>query len=137
MRRASRSAQALNHGPKILAFLKESNARRLLVTAAESGSPPVTAISKKLLGLISAKEAKTIVVRQFIGLCVRAVLEEEGFEVAEKGVRVSRDPIFRTGSTYRRVQTGHAHSTLLARFIHSLTDEEVSQALMLLRKRQG
>jgi hypothetical protein len=137
MRRAARSARAVLHGPQILQFVQEPKTRRLLVAAAESGAPPVTAISGKLLQLISAKDAKLMPLKQFAGLCVRAVLQEEGFEVAETGVRVSNDPIFRTGSTYRRVQAGKsASSSLLVRLIQSLTDEEARQALSLLRKRQ-
>ena len=38
--------------------------------------------------------------KQSIGISVRAVLEEEGFHVIEKGVRLKKDPIFRTGSVY-------------------------------------
>jgi hypothetical protein len=75
--------------------------------------------------------------KQFAGLCVRAVLEEEGFEVAETGVRVSNDPIFRTGSTYQRVKAQKsASSSLLVRLIGALTEEEARQALQSLRKRQ-
>jgi hypothetical protein len=137
MRRAARSARAVLHGPEILELVREPKTRRLLVAAAESGAPPVTAVSDRLLQLIAVKDAKLMPLKQFAGLCVRAVLEEEGFEVAETGVRVSRDPVFRTGSTYRRIQAEQRRSSeLLLRFIQSLTDEEARQALRLLRKRQ-
>jgi len=137
MRRAVRSARAVLHGPQILEFVKEPKTRRLLVAAAESGVPPVTAVSGRLLQLIPEKDAKLMPLKQFTGLCVRAVLEEEGFEVAETGVRVSNDPVFRTGSTYRRIQVDHRRSSgLLVRIIQDLTDEEARQALRLLRKRQ-
>jgi hypothetical protein len=137
MRRAARSARAVLHGPEILELVREPKTRRLLVAAAESGAPPVTAVSDRLLQLIAVKDAKLMPLKQFTGLCVRAVLEEEGFEVAETGVRVSRDPVFRTGSTYRRIQAEQRLSSeLLLRFIQSLTDEEARQALRLLRKRQ-
>ena len=137
MRRATRSARALRHGPEVLELIQEPKTRRLLVAAAERGEPPVTAISDKLLQLIPAKDAKLMPLKQFAGLCVRAVLEEEGFEVAETGVRVSNDPVFRTGSTYRRIQAEQRRSSeLLVRIIQDLTDEEARQALRLLRKRQ-
>ena len=137
MRRATRSARALRHGPDVLELIQEPKTRRLLVAAAERGEPPVTAISDKLLQLVPVKDAKLMPLRQFAGLCVRAVLEEEGFEVAETGVRVSNDPIFRTGATYRRIHAGEQiTSGLLARIIQSLTDEEAREALRLLRKRQ-
>jgi len=137
MRRAMRSARALRHGPEVLALIQEPKTRRLLVDAAERGAPPVTAISHKLLQVVPAKEAKLMPLKQFAGLCVRAVLEEEGFEVAETGVRVSNDPIFRTGSTYQRVKAEtSATSPLLVRLIDALTEVEARQALNLLRKRQ-
>jgi hypothetical protein len=137
MRRAVRSARAVIRGPEILELVRESKSRRLLIAAAESGVPPVTAISGKLLQLIPVKDAKLTPLKQFTGLCVRAVLEEEGFQVAETGVRVSNDPIFRTGSTYHRIKVDAPGSPgLLVRIIQNLTDEEAKEALRLLRKRQ-
>src|SRR5258707_1124622 len=91
MRRAVRSARALRDGGRILKFVQEPKTRRLLVAVAESGAPPVTAISSGLQELVGPKEAKLAPVKQFAGMCVRAVLEEEGFERAEPGVRVSND----------------------------------------------
>jgi hypothetical protein len=137
MRRAIRSARAVLHGPKILEQIQQPKVRRLLTAAAHSGVPPVTAISEKLLEILPRKDAKLTPVKQFTGLCVRAVLEEEGFEVAETGVRVSNDPVFRTGATYRPTSGDEqAALGLLARIIDHLTDEEAELALTLLRKRQ-
>jgi len=138
MRRAVRSSRAVLHGAKILEWIQQPKVRRALAAAAESGVPPVTAISSKMISdVISTKDAKLPPVRQFIGLCVRAVLQEEGFEVAEAGVRVSNDPIFRSGSTYRRMQTEQqVTSGLLARIVESLTDEEAREVASLLRKRR-
>lgn len=137
MRRAKRSARAVLHGPAILEFVGQPRTRRLLAAAAESGTPPVTAISTRLLELIGAVDAKLAPIKQFTGLCVRAVLEEEGFELAQTGVRVSNDPVFRTGSTYQRADVEKpGRSPLLNRIIDSLTDEEVRTALQRLRKRQ-
>jgi hypothetical protein len=137
MRRATRSARAILHGPKILEQIQQTKVRRLLVAAAQSGVPPVTAISDKLLEILPRKDAKLTPVKQFAGLCVRAVLEEEGFDVAETGVRVSNDPVFRTGATYRRPVAGKSPAVaLLSRIIQTLTDEEVEEAVKLLRQRQ-
>lgn len=137
MRRAARSARAVVKGDVILKMIQEQKTRRLLVKAAESGAVPVTAISGKLLEQIGARDAKLLPIRQFVGLCVRAVLEEEGFALAESGVRVSNDPVFRTGSTYRRSENGTNHHTdLLDRIIERLTDQEASRALDLLLRRK-
>ena len=134
MRRARRSARAVLHGTEILEFVQEPETRRLLIAAAESGAPAVTAISGMLQELVGPKDAKYAPVKQFTGLCVRAVLEEEGFEVAEVGVRLSKDPVFRTGSVYRR-QSDSDSTDLLVRFVESLTDDEARRLKVLLRRR--
>ena len=136
MQRAIRSARALHQGPEILALMRESKTRRSLITAAGSGAPPVTAISTALIEMLGAKTAKLAPVKQFAGLCIRGVLEEEGFVVASKGVRVSNDPLFRTGTTYRKRSAAptHCHS-LLERLIWSFTDEEVEEVVEILRSR--
>ena len=134
MQRARRSARAVLHGPEILELLQEAKIRRLLVAAADSGAPPVTAISGKLLELVGPKDAKLAPVKQFTGMCVRAVLEEEGFDLADTGVRLSNDPVFRTGAVYRR-QSASNSADLLSRFVESLMDEEARRLKFLLRRR--
>jgi len=137
MRRAQRSAPAVREGARILDFIRSANVRKRLVSAAESGSVPITSISSDLKELVGKKLAKLLPIKRFAGLCVRAVLEEEGFELVQTGVTVSKDPLFRTGSVYQRHETEEQEpaSDLLARFIESLTDREVARALKLLRRR--
>lgn len=135
MQRARRSARAVLHGTEILEFVQEPNTRRLLIAAAELGSPPVTAISHKLQELVGPKDAKLAPVKQFTGVCVRAVLEEGGFELADTGVRLSNDPVFRTGSVYRR-RSNSKSTDLLVRFVESLTDDEARRIKILLRRRK-
>src|SRR5260370_12335652 len=101
MRRAVRSARAVLHGTRILEFIQRPETRQKLIAAAEAGVPPVTAVSSQIVRL-SQRQAKLSPVKQFVGLCVRAVLEQEGFQGAAKGGRGSKDPIFRTRSTYQR-----------------------------------
>jgi hypothetical protein len=128
----------VRYGTDILEFVQEPKTRRLLVAAAESGAPAVTAISGKLQELVGPKYANLAPIKQFTGLCVRAVLEEEGFEVAQTGVRLSNDPVFRTASVYKRtLAIGNSDETeLLERFIASLNDAEARQALRLLKNRR-
>jgi hypothetical protein len=135
MRRALRSARAVIWGDRILKFIRGPETRQELITAAESGAPPITAISRRLAKLVGAKDVKSPPVKQFAGVCVRAVLEEEGFRVAAKGVRVSRDPVFRTGSTYERIPVATKKATFLTRLVQCMTDEEASELLELLRRR--
>jgi len=136
MRRAVRSQRAVLHGPAILKFVRRPRTRQKLIAAAEEGAPPITAISSRLVELVGSEDAKLQPVKQFAGVCVRAVLEEEGFQVAAKGVRVSNDPVFRTGSTYERIPVGTIKkTTFLGRLVQCMTDDEASQVLELLRMR--
>jgi hypothetical protein len=66
------------------------------------------------------------------------VLEEEGFEPVETGVRLSNDPVFRTASVYKRISAPEklGAPSLLVRFIDTLTDAEARQALQLLKNRR-
>ena len=101
MRRAQRSAHTIVRGGEILDMVCSDAARKRLVEVAVCGEPPVTAISEALIKLLGKGAARAVPVRSFVGLCVRAALNN-GFEVAETGVRVPEDPIFRTGSIHRR-----------------------------------
>lgn len=138
MQRAERSARAVLHGPEILQFVRKPKVRAKLVAAAETGAPPVTAISVELKTLVGAVDVKLTPIKQFAGRCVRAVLEEEGFELVETGVRVSNDAVFRTASVYERTSAlGKSDPTeLLVRLIASLTDAEARKALRLLKNRR-
>ena len=99
MKRARRTAVAVKDGPEILDYIAAPKSRGLLVSRAERGAPPVGAISESLLREFG-RGVKLAPVKQFIGMCVRAVLEEEGYSVAEKGVRIKDDNVFSTGSVY-------------------------------------
>lgn len=138
MQRAERSARAVLHGAEILQLVRTPKVRTNLIAAAENGVPPVTAISLDLINLVGTVDAKLAPIKQFTGRCVRAVLEEEGFELLETGVRLSNDPVFRTASVYERASAPEKRraTELLVRLIASLTDAEAQQALTLLKKRQ-
>ena len=137
MRRVIRSARALHDGPRILELIQQPRTRERLIAAAASGAPPVTAISGRLMEVVGARNAKLSPVKQFTGLCIRAVLEEEGFQVAAKGVRVSNDPVFQTGSTYERAPIEKTTKpTFWERFAESLTPDEAKELLRVLRGRE-
>ena len=138
MQRVERSARAVLHGAEILQFVRMPKVRTKLIATAETGAPPETANSLELINLIGEDDAKLAPIKQFTGRCVRAVLEEAGFEIAETGVRLSKDPLFRTASVYTRASaSAKAGATaLLVRFIETLTDAEARQALQLLKNRR-
>ena len=134
MMRARRSAAAVRCGQEILELLLSEGARRALKGAAERGDPPVAAVSDMLLKRFG-EDMELPPVRQFAGLVIRAVLEEEEFRVAESGVRISRDPIFRTGAVYEPVsdekKTGSLES-LVAFLTETLSDLEIRRLRQLL-----
>ncbi|SDD84966.1 hypothetical protein SAMN05444678_12613 [Sphingomonas sp. YR710] len=94
-----RSAQALKSGEAILAEVL--SLEEVIVEAAERGVPPVGDISAKLSSKFPT-EMKAAPVRQFVGTAVKAVLAKRGFEVLQSGIRLPRDPVFRSGSIYRK-----------------------------------
>ena len=134
MTRARRSAAAVRRGPEILELLLSDEARKALKGAAERGKPPVTAVSDMLFNRFG-KDMVFPPVRQFVGLVVRAILEEEGFRVAESGVRISRDPIFRTGAVYEAIADEKKSGSLdglVAFLTERLSDSEIGRLRQLL-----
>jgi hypothetical protein len=98
--KARRAAQALTRGNEILECVEEN--KDLLIEGAEEGVPPVS----KIGGILHRKfgeDVKHLPVRQWIGTLTRALLALENYEVDESGVRFT-DPVFKSGSTYRRVE---------------------------------
>jgi hypothetical protein len=138
--RVRRSAQSVTRGVEILDFIWDS--KPVLVVAATKGTPPVGAISAELKRRFP-DEIVHLPVRQFIGTAVKAVLLSSGFEVAQSGIRLVRDPVFRTGSTYRRLHRGKigaahsARSDLIAHLIQGLTIEERREFLAILKRSLG
>jgi hypothetical protein len=140
MTRAKRAAHALHRGNEILDLVGQPAERAALIAAAEAGVAPISAVSEKLKAKIG-DDINTLPVKSFVGICVRAVLEEEGFEVVQKGVRVSNDPVFRSGSVYRRVgargvlsQASEVNKVVKGA-IDTLTADELYATLKYIQKR--
>ena len=126
---------ALRNGAAMLETLKGELPR--LIAAAKQSQPPVSAVSSILLERYGA-EIQRNPVRQFIGLAVRAFLEEAGYEVDGRGIRTRGDPIFRTGAIYRpRVDGGNAAEAddALARMMKSLSPDQARRAFRTLLRR--
>jgi hypothetical protein len=138
MVRAQRAARRVPHGSEILEFLSSPKSRKALVAAAAAGEPPVAAISKEFAALVGPKDVKLAQVKQYAGLCIRAILEEEGFEIERTGVWLGDDPAFSTGSSYRKAasRTGARGRDFLERFARILNDEEVGILQDLLSRRR-
>lgn len=136
MRRVERSARSLTDGDAILSFLKAN--RAAIIEGAKGGDPPVSAISEmlKAWGKRYGIAVNNMAVRQFVGAAIRALLEEDGFEVNERGVRLKDDALFTTASTYKlREETPPVQFDTVARFLDAMTDEEAAFALNRLGSR--
>jgi hypothetical protein len=116
MKRAVHAATAMTCGKEILEFIVSPRIRKMLVREAQNGAPPAGAISTRLLRKFGSdeearKRIRTVPVKQFIGMCVRAVLEEEGYRIAQKGVRMYGNELFNTGSVYEPVKAELTRTT--------------------------
>lgn len=131
MHRAQRAAISLAIGPAIFEILKRE--KPSLIAAAKQSRPPVAAVSAILIKRYGA-EVKSTPVRQFIGLAIRAILEESGYEIFQRGIRISGDPVFRTGAVYRRRVSGSnaPADDALDRMMTSLTPEQAKRAFRVL-----
>ena len=67
MKRVLRMESAVPSGKIILDFIRSPEARKLLREAAESGRPPIGAISQKLRELIERDVLELMLVKQFCG----------------------------------------------------------------------
>lgn len=133
MQKARTMSHSVPRGPDLFAAV--ANRRDALVRAAREGRPPVAVVSDAAVELLGQKEAAKIIVRQFLGTCVRAVLDAENFVVANPKVRIVGDPLFKTGATYRETGPAKPAFDLLERFVTILDDNEAQRALELLQQR--
>ena len=135
-----RSADAIEGGAELLAFIRSRKVA--LVSAAREGRAPVGAISEELMaGFPTLVRATTV--RQFIGTAVKSVLDSAGYEVAQSGVRLPRDPVFTTGSLYRKRPVGKTATIegrtedLFSRLVESLRTSERRMLIRVLKRSLG
>jgi hypothetical protein len=127
IRKTRRAAQSIVGGDRLLGKLTSPAYVREMENGVEENVPPVSKISHLLQEhFTSEPDIAALPVRQFIGMAVRAILAEKGYEVEERGVRISGDPVFRSGSTYRLVtKDDEEEEDLLVRFVGMLTKDEL------------
>ena len=135
-----RSSEAVLCGEAILEFLNSKRAS--LEHTASRGRAPVTAVSADLQKRFP-DAMKVIAVRQFVGLAVKSILQNHGFEVSQSGVRLPRDPVFSTASLYQKrprstSQPGEAQlEDLLGRLVEGLKPSERRTLILILRRSLG
>ena len=102
---------------------------------------PAATVTDGLLSKFGSTQLAPHTVHRFIGTAIRALLEEEGFEVDLTGVRTPRNPLFASASTFRRRRAAiqPAVGSLIKRMLESLTQEELDQIAAYIeeRKRRG
>jgi hypothetical protein len=135
MHKARRMASSVPRGSELLRLIESAAMRKALVKAADAHQPPVGAISEKVLQLVGGEMSRLPLLRQFVGACVRAVMDEEGYVVAKEKARISSDCMFKSGATYRKA--ARMEGDLLERLLHSLDKKEVERAYEIISKRRS
>lgn len=127
MRRVLLMSAATSFGADALETLKEEVPK--MIEAINLSRPPVSVLGEILLKKYGA-EIRQTTARQFIGLGVGAILQELGYEISARGVRISGDPVFRSGALYRlRVEGGNAEADdALDRMMKSLSPDQAKRA---------
>ena len=143
--RANRTARALKGGERVFELLRSDESRKLIRQAAEQGVPPIRAVSGLLVQHFGAGHFAATKQRQFVGMAVKSILEEEGFTLDRPRVKFSNDPLFHSGSTYRpadkvgsratEARTGEGQYDILGRILRGLTADEAAWAAEFLRRR--
>lgn len=132
--RAQNSAASSSTRRKVFDLVVEHRAD--LAAAARDGVVPVSVISGRLREALGP-ELDNPSLRQFVGLCVVAVLEDAGFSVTRPRVRIAKDPVFGVGALFSRESTkgSEPHTSILQRFVDALTMEELKEAETLIHAR--
>jgi hypothetical protein len=134
IRKARRTAKGITGGTALLSALTSPRYIALMKTAVEEEVPPVSMISSLLAEELAADaDLMANPVKQFIGMAVKAILEAEGFEVMESGVRITGDRIFKSGTTYQPASGPEEPDDLLVRFVAMLNVDELQQVQRLVQ----
>ena len=129
MRRATRTAATSAVGRDLLAFITRPEIQAKLKEAADGDIPPIMAVSDDLLASFPASAFEDPMNKRRLGLLISATLDELGYEPARSNVRI-KNPLFASGSTYKR-KTGASAATvdLLPRLISVLSEEEAERMI--------
>lgn len=127
IRKAHRSAKSIVGGEELLKALTSGPYITALEQGVKEEVPPVSKISHMLAERFpgDAPNLKAMPVRQFIGSAVRAILSDKGYVVEESGIRIPNDPVFKSGSTYRKTDEEEEDDDILKRFVDMLNPDEL------------
>jgi hypothetical protein len=128
---ADRIAQSSPLGRELMAFLQRPDILAKLRDAAERGTQPAAAISTELLENFPSVIRDPAVKRR-VGFFVAAILDGEGFSVAQANVRL-RNPLFASSAIYRkRPESPTPAGNLVSRLADALTEAEALELVELL-----
>jgi len=132
--RAQNSAATSPLKGRILQFIVEHSA--ILEEAARAGVVPVSAISEPL-HVAMGPELNSSMLKQYVGLCVVAVLEDLGYRVVRRRVRIKNDPLFGVGALFSReaAHSPESDEDLLQRILDTLSVPELMVAERYIRTR--
>jgi hypothetical protein len=134
MTRAGRVAASTPLGAELLEFLKSPQTLEKLKGAAQRGTPPAAVVSGELLARFPTIIGDAAAKRR-VGLFIAAVLDAEGFSLAQSNVRI-KDPLFTTGAVYRkRAEEGAGAADLESRLVSTLTEHEAQRMMRALLAR--
>jgi hypothetical protein len=128
---ADRLAQSSPVGRELIAFLQRPDILAKLREAAERGTQPAAAISMELL-----ENFPTVIrdpgLKRKVGFFVAAVLDGEGFSVAQANVRL-KNPLFASAAIYRkRAEPTTTPGNLLSRLSDTFTEAEAQELVEFL-----
>jgi hypothetical protein len=123
--RVKRSAKHIPRGDAIYAFLQRHVAD--LMAAADTGDPPISVVSQKLIEEFGVD--LPMPTRQFIGMSLKLIMLHCNYVAEERGVRIPHDPLFTSGSTYKKIEPEPLHPKLS---LASVNEEGETLAFRLL-----
>jgi len=107
--------------------------------ASDRGRPAVAAVSAELAARFGAA-ARSRAFRQLVGQIIAQLMRAEGYQLADVGVRLARDPLFATGARYARPEGAAAAAApatveLLRRLVGTLSQAELRALVALAQAR--
>lgn len=101
----------------------------------DRGIPAVGGVSDALIERFGWALFRDPLVRRFVGMATRAIMDSEGFELARPIGRMRRDKLFSAGAVYRRRRDGDADALGLdiTNYLDNLTPDQAKLAIARLR----
>ena len=135
--RLHRFMEGVPKGFELLEFLSSPTGRHMLRDATDRGIPAVGGVSDALIERFGWALFRDPLVRRFVGMATRAIMDSEGFELARPIGRMRRDKLFSAGAVYRRRRDGDADALGpdITAYLDNLTPDQAKLAIARLRSR--